>query len=400
MKSNIKRFYILPAVWGTVTKSQVFNWVELVNKNSDIHTDCISLTHKKVDGNQVKSIEDLIKANFFQYKTNIPVLGHLYIFYIFLNFYFKNVKNYDKIIFQTRITMTGWAFTILRFLPKVKLIFEARGAAVEERKYVSLGKKVNLKQKLRTIRLKIYERLVITKSNKVICVSNTLKMHYVDKYQLENKTNKLVVFPGAADSTLFFHDEDLRNITRKELGYKDSDKVIIYSGKLSLKWEIPEVVFSFLKALNNQDKDFKFLILSPDQDLCNQLAKKYELIDSIKITKVSFEEVNAYLNAADIGLLLREDTPMNNVASPTKFAEYILSGLPCIISNGVYDYVELINNTNFGVILQDMNKLANNELLKINELVKINRKNISSFGEKDLSKAQYIKTYIELLEKI
>lgn len=396
MDKKIKRFYILPSVWSTVTNSQVFNWVEIVNKKSSIETDCISLTGRKIDITKVEKIEEKIQGKFYQRKTK-RLIGHLYSFYVFLSFYFKSVKHYDIIIFQTRVTMLGWAFTALRFLPKVKVIFEARGAALEESKHV-LGSQPTLNHRFRLFRLAVHEKNIVTKSDVVICVSNALEKYYKSKFKI--RKNRFFVFPGAADTHLFSYKESLRKKNREKFDYKNTDKVIVYSGKLSLKWEIPDVVFSFFKRVKELDSNFKFLILTPDQDKCKEFVRNYDLINEIVITKVPFEEVSSYLNAADFGLLLREDVPMNNVASPTKFSEYIMSGLPTIVSNGVYDYVDLVNETGFGIVLENMYSLSKDELEKVNSLINIDRMKISDWGVANLSKDKFVNQYINLLQNI
>jgi len=52
-------------------------------------------------------------------------------------------------------------------------------------------------------------------------------------------------------------------------------------------------------------------------------------------------EMNAYLNAADCAFMLREHTDTNAAASPTKFAEYCLTGLSVIMTDAVPDSFEL-----------------------------------------------------------
>jgi len=42
--------------------------------------------------------------------------------------------------------------------------------------------------------------------------------------------------------------------------------------------------------------------------------------------------VPKFLQAADMGILLRKKDPLNEVAAPTKFAEYMMTGLPTLIS--------------------------------------------------------------------
>ena len=64
-KNNIKRFYIMPRVWVTVTQSQVFNWIKLVNERG-ISTDCISITDKKIPQDEVRKIEESIQGKFIQ----------------------------------------------------------------------------------------------------------------------------------------------------------------------------------------------------------------------------------------------------------------------------------------------------------------------------------------------
>ena len=57
------------------------------------------------------------------------------------------------------------------------------------------------------------------------------------------------------------------------------------------------------------------------------------------------------LSAADFGLLLRENNIVNNVASPTKFAEYLMAGLPVIISNGIGDFSYFVRFKNVGICI-------------------------------------------------
>jgi glycosyltransferase involved in cell wall biosynthesis len=61
--------------------------------------------------------------------------------------------------------------------------------------------------------------------------------------------------------------------------------------------------------------------------------------------------VPAYLGAADLGLLLRERTLVNEVASPVKFGEYLAAGVPVVITDGVGDLSTLVNDRGVGVVL-------------------------------------------------
>jgi glycosyltransferase involved in cell wall biosynthesis len=70
-----------------------------------------------------------------------------------------------------------------------------------------------------------------------------------------------------------------------------------------------------------------------------------------RVLSVLHNEVPDYLAAADCGFLLRASSQVNRVASPVKFGEYLASGTPVIMSNGIGDYSELARRENVGVVL-------------------------------------------------
>jgi hypothetical protein len=77
-----------------------------------------------------------------------------------------------------------------------------------------------------------------------------------------------------------------------------------------------------------------FLVITPDQgqvrDALMALPNENYRLFSAKIN-----EVNEYLNAADFGVLLRVRNDINDVASPVKFGEYCLAGLPVVMTDAV-----------------------------------------------------------------
>jgi glycosyltransferase involved in cell wall biosynthesis len=399
-RTKIKRFYIMPEVWVTVTQSQVFNWIKLINQEDDeISTDCISITNDKNSKKDVKEIESLIEGKFIEiHNFKRLIVSDLYIALVLFKFYLKNIFQYDKIIFQTRLGSTGFTYAILKWLPKTKFIFEARGAKNEERVRTTQGDEHTLKMKIKMFFSETSEKLLLSKSDRIICVSNALKEYHIEKHKLSD--DNFFVFPGAADSYLFFYDENLRNETRLELAINTNDILVVYSGRLEMKWEIPDKIFEFFKNLQQKDSRFKLLLITPDVEMANDFKDKYNCEDSVTALQVEFKEVNNYLNASDAGLLLREDIPMNNVASPTKFSEYLMSGLPVIISSGVNDFADIIDQTEFGVVVKGLDEISSKEFEKLNESLKINKIEISEWGVQNLSKEFFLEKYIELLKEI
>jgi glycosyltransferase involved in cell wall biosynthesis len=92
--------------------------------------------------------------------------------------------------------------------------------------------------------------------------------------------------------------------------------------------------------------------------LTTDVGKMQELLDNEGFTKadyivmqVSSEDVPRYLGAADLGLLLREDNPVNAVASPVKFAEYLACGVPVLVTSFVGDYSALVVSEKLGAVV-------------------------------------------------
>jgi hypothetical protein len=101
-----------------------------------------------------------------------------------------------------------------------------------------------------------------------------------------------------------------------------------------------------IRQLMDDSLRLKAILLTPEERSA-RLAVDDDARERILIRSVSMEDVNSYLNAADYGLLLRKTDAINHVASPLKFAEYSLAGLPIIMTNAVEQavhYSRLLGN--------------------------------------------------------
>ena len=141
------------------------------------------------------------------------------------------------------------------------------------------------------------------------------------------------IIPCAASEALFFFDAQLRRGMRGRLGFAEETKVLIFSGSLAQYQCFPETVDLF-RRLRQSDPSTVLVVLTPDADAAR--AALGDLPDDVvRVSSVGIEEVNSYLNAADFGVMLRRDQPLNRAATPTKFAEYCLTGLPVLLNPGV-----------------------------------------------------------------
>lgn len=143
------------------------------------------------------------------------------------------------------------------------------------------------------------------------------------------------VVPCAASEDLFFYDPDLRARVRRELGYGDDDRVYVYSGSL-VGYQCFNEMASLFRILRAADPRARLLVLTPDAEAARKRLAHVDA-EAVRVTSARFDAVNGYLNAADAAFMLRHPSPVNRVASPTKFAEYCLTGLPVVMTDAVED---------------------------------------------------------------
>jgi len=278
-------------------------------------------------------------------------------------------------------------------LPRVKVIYEARGASVEEFKYSNDINHLSFKAHYKYKNLRFNERVMVRHSDKVFVVSKALQKYFIHRYGPQI-SSKILVVPGAADKSIFSINNNSRDKLREEFNVKDKT-VLVYSGKISMKWEIPDTIFQFFSYYHKIYSNLLLFLLTPDIQLANEYKKKYKLTDgSIIILNANYREVGNYLNMADLGLLLREDMPINNLASPTKFAEYMLCGLPVLLSDSVYDFADHLNETSYGALV-NTNNFNSDQPIDVNSLLSLEKKIIADWAIQNLSKESFIKSIVK-----
>ncbi len=197
---------------------------------------------------------------------------------------------------------------------------------------------------------------------------------------------KTQVIPTSASSANFFYSESLRQETRKKLNFNPNQIVLIYSGGMVGYQNFLQYAVVFKKLLADDSK-LHFLIVTPEKEKARRILSALPE-NNITVISSSFERMNMFYNAADFGILLRDKNRINDVASPTKFSEYCLAGLPVIMNDSVtqaFNYASMIGN-----LIQHTSDFSAKRLIKI---TKNKRNEISNKAKKYLSRESNIEKY-------
>lgn len=182
----------------------------------------------------------------------------------------------------------------------------------------------------------------------------------------ENYTNKLInegirpekvrTVPCGVDKILFGFSMEKRETTRRHLSIPGDTIVGIYAGKyggLYLEekaFEVYKAAFVFFK------ENFALILLTPEvyHTWIKQQILKYGLPETkVHVLSVQHDEVPQYLSASDFCFATYKPGKSKRYLSPVKIAEYWANGLPVLLTSGIGDETQIIQNSPQAGVLFD-----------------------------------------------
>ena len=142
-----------------------------------------------------------------------------------------------------------------------------------------------------------------------------------------------------------------RSRVRQELGWT-SNSVVLYAGGLSA-WQQPELMTRVIEKAIEKNDTVRFLMLTPNVEAGNAVLASCGIADYAVAKSVPRDEVPAYGAAADAALLLRGNSVVNQVASPTKFAEYLEMGVPVLVTEVLAEFCATVERHAVGTICKN-----------------------------------------------
>ena len=236
----------------------------------------------------------------------------------------KNAKNADVIIVSTA---TAAMKAIL--LSKTYILW-TQGLWPEES---YMRNKSNIRYRI----CNLIERIAIKRAQNLFMVSGAMVEYYQRKYNLYLR-EKTFIMPCSNEKLheeAFFTDN------------KYNENVFCFAGSTSI-WQCFEETIRLYSLIEKECNKVKLMLLVKDRELAEKLVKKYE-IKNYEIDFVGVDELKNKLSKVKFGFLLREDTPVNRVASPTKLLTYLANGIIPIYSNCLDGVEEVLQDTTYKI---------------------------------------------------
>jgi hypothetical protein len=334
-------FVLHEGIGSTIFNSQVLEH-SIGMKNYEFDIDILSYNTfskswnlSKANHSYINQTLPNIKLFLFKALNIYNPFSYLYNSILLIIFFLKN-KNVYKLI-HARADYTAFLCILTKPFHKLPVIWDCRGDSISELQD-SLSRK--------NIVVNFFGNFIFVNINKIICRFNS---KYCDgavfvsdalfqMYRQVLYTKYIEIIPCPVPEEKFYYSLTLRNEMRKLHSIPKETKVCLYSGSMIAYQSIGEQIELYRNLL--LFPDVLIIIATSEPDLAKLHFSDF-LSNRFKILSVKYEEMNSFYNMADFSFLIRDNKILNNVASPTKFGEYCLTGLPVIMNDTVYQSLQI-----------------------------------------------------------
>ena len=400
MKENDAKYYYF--FRGSLDKHVEFykGWVDVARKKGlpmEMVTTLYFLNYLK----QRKLVKYYRKFDYVHIVVCLPFIASLF---TFLYFFHKVVK-YKRIVIHIRKRSPA-PFEYLKkiFKTRVKYLIELESDIISEKEYLLEHpyKKDFYKDLINRTNKKISQIPVqLNKTDYVLTVTEKLRDLLDERYPHIGIKNKSGVIPTGVNIEAVHFSEDVRETMRRDLKIQDRF-VFVYTGNAHYTWQNVYRTIEMFQLIKRTVKPNAFIMLlvrEQDHWIVQEFIQQLKISeDDYLLWEVPHIDINKYLNAGDMGVLLRHPHLMNEAASPDKFGEYLAAGLP-VIATTMAAYSDEIVQNNYGVILEDMDD--DDEVLdKVVPFLKYDNKRrmkISEWAKEKFSTDAYAETYVKAL---
>jgi len=316
-------------------RSQVLEYlIDLSGEN----TICLISFERAHDLGHVDEIKDLIKKHriewhYLTYSNRYGVASTVWQIVQAIRLGSKLIKEHTVDIVHARSMIPASMGLVLKKLYGVKLLFDIRGFAIDEKVDSGRMQKSSLLYKL----LKKLDDYLYKASDHIVTLTHAAK-------EILHKTlgvpeEKVTVIPTCANKEVFrVVEEEQNKAFKSSLGYAENDKIVLHTGTVS-GWYDFEAEVRLVEAMMKLDEDVRFLVLNKNEHpYVERVLEKYSFQrERVNVSSCSFDEVHKYLNIADASLFFIKPSYSKQASAPTKFAENVACRLPSVTNSGVGD---------------------------------------------------------------
>lgn len=233
----------------------------------------------------------------------------------------------------------------IRSLIGAKLVFDMRGFWADERVDGALWPREGVLYRT----TKALEDRFLRASDHIVTLTEASAHELVRFPALQGNPKPISVIPTCADLSRF----------RPAASRSDREFVFGYVGSVGT-WYLFEETLAFFKALLARRPDARFLVVNrKEHDVIRGLAEKVGVpIDRLEVVAARHDEVAQLVQRMHLGAALIRPSYSKIASAPTKLAEYLGCGVPCVGNEGVGDVAQTLLEGNIGVVMKGFDQAS------------------------------------------
>ena len=167
-------------------------------------------------------------------------------------------------------------------------------------------------------------------------VSDTMLSFYRKKFIYRGKKNFIMPCFNQLLNKVAFTDE------------KYATPSFVYAGSMD-GWQCFEKTVIIFKEIKKNIPDATFTVLTAQQDIAKQMLDKHGVEASINY--VPHERVDEELRKYKYGFIIRDNNPVNRVATPTKMNSYMANGIIPVFTDVVGAFKQNLSGMKYSIPL-------------------------------------------------
>jgi glycosyltransferase involved in cell wall biosynthesis len=256
------------------------------------------------------------------------------------------VSRYCLQIIHARSYVPSVMALAIKRLTGIKYLFDMRGFWVDERVDGSLWSRHGNMYRV----AKIYERRFLLAADHVVSLTYAAVREMQRFEYLQNNMPTFTVIPTCADLERFTPNF-------RESNYKGF--VLGYVGTVGTWYLFDEAVACFVQLLRLRPYA-RFLIVNRDEHtfICERLAAAGLQDAAVELISASHDEMPRHIARMDAGVFFIKPVFSKQASSPTKLAEFLGCGIPCLCNTGVGDMAAVLENEKVGIALTSFDETS------------------------------------------
>lgn len=323
-------------------------------------------------------VEEIVKASKIDWQPIIytkrpPIISTLIDILKIRRLAFKLHKTKQFGIVHCRSYISAFIGLAMKHKFGCRFVFDMRGFFADERVDGNIWNTKKLIYRKVYQYFKNKEKIFMTEADAIISLTNAAKSEILS-WQLQNvDSEKITVIPCCADVNHFDFNkinDDTINEWRNKLNISDNQFVLSYLGSVGTWYMLPEMLSFFSQLLKIQQNAIFLFITRDSEKLIRTEAEKFCIpAEKIVVQPATRNQVPSLASLSNASLFFIKPVWSKKASSPTKLAELMALGIPCLTNSGVGDVDDIIRQNPIGVLIEGWSK--NDYRLAIEKMLKL-----------------------------